>query len=52
MIQTDFLVVGSGIAGLTYALKMAQRYPDKKITVITKFKMTEINYCLLFKIQQ
>src|ERR1700712_3630419 len=43
MIQTDFLVVGSGIAGLTYALKMAQRYPDKKITVITKTKTDETN---------
>ena len=43
MIQTDFLVVGSGIAGLTYALKMAQRYPDKKVTVITKTRTDETN---------
>ena len=34
--QTDFLVIGSGIAGLTYALKVAQECPDKKITVLTK----------------
>jgi len=43
MIQTDFLVVGSGIAGLTYALKMAQRYPGKKVTVITKTRTDETN---------
>ncbi|HCT21838.1 MAG TPA: L-aspartate oxidase, partial [Chitinophagaceae bacterium] len=41
--QTDFLVIGSGIAGLTYALKMAQRFPDKEITVITKTIADETN---------
>lgn len=41
--QTDFLVVGSGIAGLTYALKIAQRYPDKKVTIITKSNEDETN---------
>jgi L-aspartate oxidase len=39
--QTDFLVIGSGIAGLTYALKVAQHCPDKKITVITKSSSAE-----------
>ena len=41
--QTDFLVVGSGIAGLSYALKVSQRYPDKKILVITKTRADETN---------
>lgn len=41
--ETDFLVVGSGIAGLTYALKVAQHYPDKKVTVITKTTEDETN---------
>ncbi len=34
--ETDFLVIGSGIAGFTYALKVAQDCPDKKITIFTK----------------
>ncbi len=41
--QTDFLVIGSGIAGLTYALKTARQFPDKKITVITKAQADETN---------
>src|SRR3954454_4961875 len=41
--QTDFLVIGSGIAGLTYALKVAQHFPDKKIAVVTKAKADETN---------
>lgn len=43
MQQTDFLVIGSGIAGLTYALKAAQRFPDKKIMLITKAEPDETN---------
>ncbi len=43
MQQTDFLVIGSGIAGLTYALKVAQQFPDKKILVITKAAADETN---------
>src|SRR5687768_5771072 len=41
--QTDFLVIGSGIAGLTYALKVAQHCPDRKVTVITKAASDETN---------
>jgi L-aspartate oxidase len=43
MRQTDFLVIGSGIAGLTYALKMANHFPDKRVTVITKATADETN---------
>lgn len=43
MIKTDFLVVGSGIAGLTYALKVAKQFPEKKVTVITKSNTDETN---------
>jgi len=41
--QTDFLVIGSGIAGLTYALKVAQHHPDKQVTIITKAAPDETN---------
>ncbi len=41
--QTDFLVIGSGIAGLTYALKIASRFPEKKVIVITKTQADETN---------
>ena len=41
--QTDFLVVGSGIAGLTYALKTARQFPDKKVLIITKAQADETN---------
>jgi L-aspartate oxidase len=41
--DTDFLVIGSGIAGLTYALKVAQDCPDKTITILTKAQSDETN---------
>jgi L-aspartate oxidase len=43
MQRTDFLVIGSGIAGLTYALKMANRFPDRKVLVMTKATADETN---------
>ncbi|MEO7982701.1 MAG: L-aspartate oxidase [Bacteroidota bacterium] len=43
MQKTDFLVIGSGIAGLTYALKMAHQFPDRKVLVMTKATADETN---------
>src|ERR1700740_729622 len=43
MRQTDFLVIGSGIAGLSYALKVAQHHPERKVLVITKTRIDETN---------
>lgn len=43
MQETDFLVIGSGIAGLTFALKAAEAFPDKKVLVITKTQADETN---------
>lgn len=39
--KTDFLVVGSGIAGLSFALKIAQEKPESTIKIITKSSETE-----------
>jgi L-aspartate oxidase len=41
--QTDFLVIGSGIAGLTFAVKTARRFPDRTITILTKANTDETN---------
>lgn len=33
---TDIIVIGSGVAGLTFAIKVAEARPDVEVTVITK----------------
>ncbi len=43
MKHTDFLVIGSGVAGLTFALKTALRFPDRRITIVTKTMAIESN---------
>jgi L-aspartate oxidase len=43
MPQTDVLIIGSGIAGLTFAIKMAKQFPDQHITIITKADDSESN---------
>lgn len=43
MLQTDFLVIGSGIAGLTSAVKLGRRFPEKTITLLTKAASDETN---------
>ncbi|RCS26223.1 L-aspartate oxidase [Polaribacter sp. WD7] len=40
---TDFLVIGSGIAGLTFALKTANKHKNAKITIVTKDQKSESN---------
>jgi len=40
VINTDFLVIGSGIAGLTYAMKVSEL---GQVTIITKKNLTESN---------
>lgn len=37
------MVIGSGVAGLTYAIKTAKYFPSKKITIITKTQADETN---------
>ena len=43
MITTNYLVIGSGVAGLTFAVKIAETFPDKNITIITKSNEDESN---------
>ncbi len=43
MVQTDFLIIGSGIAGLTTAIKLAEHFPKKKVLIITKADESESN---------
>ena len=43
MITTNYLIIGSGVAGLTFAIKIANRFPDKTITIVTKSNEAESN---------
>ncbi len=43
MLETNFLIIGSGAAGLTLAVKLAAEFPKKKITVVTKAHQSESN---------
>ena len=40
---TDYLVIGSGVAGLTFAVKMAEKFEDKNIVIVTKGDEDESN---------
>jgi L-aspartate oxidase len=41
--QTQLLIIGSGVAGLTLAVKYAERFPKKNITIVTKGDEDESN---------
>ena len=43
MIKTNYLIVGSGVAGLTLALKIANQFPKKNVTIVTKASADESN---------
>ena len=43
MPQSDVLIIGSGIAGLTIAIKVAQKHEDLNVVVITKADEDESN---------
>lgn len=41
--ESDILILGSGVAGLTTAIKLAKAFPNKKIIVATKDQKDESN---------
>jgi len=41
--ESDFLVIGSGVSGLTFALKVATEFKDAKVTIVTKDEQSESN---------
>ena len=43
MPQSDILVLGAGVAGLSFAINVAEKRPDLKITVVTKTVEMESN---------
>ncbi|WP_341214509.1 L-aspartate oxidase [uncultured Wocania sp.] len=40
---TNYLVIGSGIAGLTFAVKIAEKFSNKKVVIVTKATEDESN---------
>ena len=41
--DSNILVIGSGISGLTYAIKMAEQDPNLRIIIISKNNLLESN---------
>lgn len=41
--KADYLIIGSGVAGLTFALKIANHFPERKVVIITKSEKGESN---------
>ena len=43
MEKANFLIIGSGVAGLSLAIKLSTRFPDKTVAVVTKSSEDESN---------
>lgn len=42
-VKTDYLIIGSGISGISLAIKISKKFPDKTVGVITKSNEDESN---------
>lgn len=40
---THYLVIGSGVAGLTFSIKIAEKFPDRQVVIVTKSDEEESN---------
>uniref|UniRef100_UPI004047940D L-aspartate oxidase n=1 Tax=Mariniflexile sp. TaxID=1979402 RepID=UPI004047940D len=43
MIEANYLVIGSGIAGLTFSVKIAEKFPGRNVVIVTKANEDESN---------
>ncbi|WP_185956409.1 L-aspartate oxidase [Changchengzhania lutea] len=43
MMNANYLVIGSGIAGLTFSVKIAEKFPERTVVIITKSNEEESN---------
>ena len=43
MVKSDVLIIGAGVAGFSLAIRIAEKRPDLKITVLTKTNEKETN---------
>ncbi|MFG6685064.1 L-aspartate oxidase [Mariniflexile sp. HNIBRBA6329] len=43
MIEANYLVIGSGIAGLTFSVKIAEKFPNRSVVIVTKANEDESN---------
>ncbi|WMI69785.1 L-aspartate oxidase [Mangrovimonas sp. YM274] len=43
MMTADYLVIGSGVAGLTFSVKIAEKFPDRNVIIVTKANEEESN---------
>ncbi|WP_406685667.1 L-aspartate oxidase [Seonamhaeicola sp. MEBiC1930] len=43
MLEINYLVIGSGVAGLTFAVKIAEKFPERTVVIVTKDSEDESN---------
>ncbi|WP_282133873.1 L-aspartate oxidase [Seonamhaeicola maritimus] len=43
MLEANYLVIGSGVAGLTFSVKIAEKFPDCSVVIVTKDAEDESN---------